>query len=96
MAYLDNRTRTDGRIFLLAFPAVMYFALAAAQAADTTGVYGPTLTELVPVVRAGVFVSPLLVAIQVFRIWDGVAANSWQNWLFTLVTAAASAKIWTE
>jgi hypothetical protein len=92
MAYLDNRSRVDGLIVLLTIPAVVFFGLAT-QAVEAGA--DASLDALVTTVNAAVYLSPVFVAIQVFKIWDGVAARSWQNWLCTLVTAAAAAKIWS-
>lgn len=86
MAYLDDRQRVNGQIVLMTIPPVAFFAMRAIEfeAAD----------EIAPVVNALIWISPIFVAIQVFKMWDGTAGRSWQNILCTILTAAAAAMVW--
>ena len=90
MAYLDNTSRVDGRIVLLTIPALAFFVLRGLQSMNSSD----TLEELSTYVNLVVWVSPLFVLFQIFKLWDGTAARSWQNILCTLVTAAAAVMVW--
>jgi hypothetical protein len=93
MAYLDNTSRVNGRIFLMAIPAVAFFVV---RWIRQTGTFAnpDTLDELMLYISAVVWVSPLFVLIQLGQMASGTAARSWQNLLLTVITAAAAFTLW--
>ena len=94
MAYLDDRNnRVDGRIVFMTVPAFLFFMVRALQQSDTTGAYA-TLDQIAPFVNAAVWISPLFVVMQIFRMWEGNASRTWPNIICTLITAAAAVMVW--
>jgi len=94
MAYLDpDRSRVNGRIVLMTIPALVFFIL---RVMASTGSPDALLTvdEFGPVVNAAVWISPIFVAIQIFKMWEGTAARSGPNILCTILTAVAAAMVW--
>ncbi|HUQ88926.1 MAG TPA: hypothetical protein VM096_15320 [Vicinamibacterales bacterium] len=96
MAYLDDRSRVNGRIVLMTIPAFAFFLLLLMQrtaAVDSTSVV-VDVEEGLGYVSKLVWISPLFVLIQLGMIVRGLAASSVQNWLCVVVTAAAAFMIW--
>ena len=75
----------------MTIPALAFFALRALSSMNSSA----TLEELQTYVNLVVWISPLFVLIQIFKMWDGTAARSWQNLLCTVLTAAAAAILWS-
>ena len=92
-AYLDERYPINGRIVLMTLPAVAFFILRlnGSMNPDST-----TFDGIAPAIDALVWISPLFLIIQIFKIWEGTASTSWQNFLCTVLTAAAAAVQWSS
>ena len=93
MAYLDDRSRINGLIFLLTVPALAFLTVRAFQSLGSTD-SSATLDELGLYINPVVWVSPIFVIIQVSKMVAGTAARSWQNILCTVVTATAAVILW--
>jgi len=93
VAYLDNSSRVDSRIALMAIPAMAFFVVRFIRDSGTFA-NPDLLDEIALYINAVVWVSPLFVLIQLGKIASGTAARSWQNILLTLLTAAAAFTIW--
>jgi len=96
MAYLDNRSRVNGRIVLMTIPALAFYSLLLFQStvvADSTSVLADVESALSFVSRL-VWISPLFVLIQVSMIVRGLAAASVQNWFCIGLTAVAAVMMW--
>ena len=91
-AYLDDRYPINGRIVLMTLPAVAFFILRVNGSIhpDST-----TFDGIAPAVNALVWISPLFLIFQILKIWEGTASSTWQNFLCTVLTAAAAAVQWS-
>jgi len=96
MAYLDNRSRVNGRIVAMTVPALAFYLLLLIQSTvvtDSTSIVVDVESALSFVSRL-VWISPLFVLIQVSMIVRGLAASSLQNWLCVGLTAVAAFMMW--
>jgi hypothetical protein len=93
MSYLDDRYPINGRIVLMTLPAVAFFImrLNGSMHPDST-----TFDGVAPVIDAMVWISPLFLLLQIWKIWEGTASSTWQNFLCAVLTAAAAAVQWSS
>jgi len=94
MAYLDNSSRVNTQIVLMAIPAVAFFIVRGMRSFG--GDSSATLDEVATYINLLIWISPIFVIVQITKMVSGTAARSWQNLLCTVVTAAAAAILWSN
>ena len=93
MAYLDNTSPVNGKIFFMTLPALAFLVLRLLETANVSESLS-AIHEITPLVNGLAAISPIFVLIQVWMMMSGTARKSAQNILLTIVTAAASVMAW--
>lgn len=93
MAYLDNTSPVNGKIFLMTLPALAFLVFRLLETANVTESFA-SIQELLPLVNGLAAISPIFVVIQISMMVSGTARRSAQNIFLTIITATASVMAW--